>query len=203
MAYLTTILGLLATLIAIRGNTWDASAPSWRHLTRVGWAALVIALAACTLEIYKVHAEHALRERNRLTAHHSINEITGEVWLRLEMVAPSRPNVNERVKFIKSDFDRIAREYDETLSVFKDYFEASESEAVLHVSNTMRQTPSSGDRWFWDAYILVLDQDREKLASIFCNGSPKDVADCKLGVDLSQLMDPISPKDPVTPNNQG
>ena len=68
MAYLTIILAVIATCIAIRGETWNSNETSWPSLTTVGWLAPTIAILSAGLEAYKTQVEHSSSEFCRRTA---------------------------------------------------------------------------------------------------------------------------------------
>lgn len=60
MKYVLVLLALFATLIGVRGDTWDRKAVGWRRLTGMGWAAVVIAVLAAISSVWLEYEERSV-----------------------------------------------------------------------------------------------------------------------------------------------
>lgn len=76
------LFAFLATLIGIRGNTWDAAKKGWRRLTGMGWLTVAVALGVVGIQT-AVAIKAAREEKRREAAKESVRQLALREMARL------------------------------------------------------------------------------------------------------------------------
>ena len=199
MDYLVIALGLLATCVAIRGDTWDPTKMLWRRLTIVGWAALIVALSSAGAAVYKVHVERSARAARRQAAEAVFNNFVQAPKRELTTIYifssdPGYPKDSKtKAAEIKEQFSKIAI-YDEALNAYIDVLDEKEITSILNMSTLLRDSDADGDPNDWSSLGRALDSNLTVLEHSFYNLPKRKYSFCARFDTASHLaIDLFSP----------
>jgi hypothetical protein len=126
MDYLISIIGFVAAIIAVRGNTWNEGAVGLSKITWTGRISIVLAIASLTAAIAIKYNENQTNKYKRNIAVTQLlteyNDIKDVIRLSFDQLTLSEPVIRKSIPNLES-----------TISIYSSYLSPEEVAATLSV----------------------------------------------------------------------